>query len=511
MKYVQYLEEISKIDSLEDSIKYIHDNFLNIQHVYYSTSYVEHQQSTIQVTNYFFDFVENKLFNDDCQHIIAFIELLADFFERYKCVSPLVQIENYLSEKNPLKKRVKAALLFLKVNNANTDYLNRFDTILNLLIEAQEEGEFSFKSTITFINFYSTAILSFQRLRRKDLCQQFIELINSKKNEYIFLRDSIIEQLYEVSLDNFKDGLIDFYSNLSSFLTSKLNLNVSKEILEPEQSSYSNNLTSLEIRNFVAIRGLSIDYMNTLSSYQKKYLKDKLDNGLKIIDEYELLYVYMYAYGKMHFSKIEEATKKISKNIKNQVIEIYDWGCGQALASMVFLETIKKMDINPIIKCLNLIEPSEIALKRGIAHVNCICPQINLKSISPICCDLDSVSTKYLSNNPILKIHLLSNIIDIPFFNLNLFCDKLTSLKGMNIFICVSPVLYDTNRSIRLPMFLEYFYKRFESQVISETKNTKVKDKWKSNNCPCPNHNNQNYYCKDAWTRHEIIFTSSIV
>jgi len=513
MTFLEYLQNINDCSTVEESKSYITKNFFDIQYCYYSSSFDSLEKQTLQVNEIFLDLLEKGTFSEPCILTNAFIELLADFFELFKCVGSLVQIVNRIDENSSLRIRINAALLFLKVNDATTEYMSRFDKIINLLIEAQEEGDISHKSTISFINFYYTSVSSFIRLNRNDLLLEFVAKTNIVKSEYAFLTESIIEQLLLIPYDSFKADFTVFYSNIAIFIKSKLEKRVSDDELLPEISDYTDKLNELNEKNFVNIRNLSVAYLMSLNSNKRTLLKARLDSGLKIIDDVDLLYAYFYSFGKMHFSKVYEGIDKLKQEIDGKKIALFDWGCGQALASMVFFEFIEKNKINVIVDNLTLIEPSDLALKRGIAHINCIYPQIK-NSIKPICKGLDSIEDKDLSNNSQLKLHLFSNIIDVPFFDLNQLCHRINVLKGDNLFLCVSPVLTETGRKIRLSKFNDFFSEKFETQNISETINTKKENKWKSNNCPCENsksnHPNDNHVCYNAWTRHEIIFKSLI-
>ena len=310
-----------------------------------------------------------------------------------------------------------------------------------------------------------------------------------------------------------QDEEYEFSKVAKSLIKSKLEKGVYSDDLSPEISDYTDKLNEIEEKNFVNIRNLSVTYLMNLSSTKKNLLKDRLDNGLKIIDDVDLLYAYFFSFGKMHYSKVYEGINKLKQEIEGRNVALFDWGCGQALASMVFFEFIQKNKLKVNVDNLTLIEPSELALKRGIAHINCIYPQIK-NSIKPICKGLDSVDNKDLINNSQIKLHLFSNIIDVPFFDLNRLCHKIKELKGENLFLCVSPVLSETGRKIRLRKFSDFFAENFETKNISETINTKKENKWKSNNCPCvnskSNHTNDSHICYNAWTRHEIIFKTII-
>ena len=158
MTFLEHLEKINSYGTVEESKDYISKNFFDIQYSYYYSSFDYLKDQTNQINEIFLDLLEKGTFNEPCILENAFIELLADYFVLFKCVGSLRQIENKIDKNSNLKKRINASQLFLRVNDATTDYLIRFDDIINLLKEAQEDGDISYKSTITFINYYYTSV-----------------------------------------------------------------------------------------------------------------------------------------------------------------------------------------------------------------------------------------------------------------------------------------------------------------------------------------------------------------
>jgi hypothetical protein len=509
MTFLEYLHAINDCESADRAVVYINDNFIEIQYQYYELSYNDGQNISLDVINTFLELLAKNYLGANCIFSLSLIEMLADYFERYRCVAALFQLRNLIGKNSPLNRRITAALLFNRVNKASVDYLERFDKIIGYLNTANEDGEFAYKSTITFINYYYIAVSSFIRLNRSDLANEFIHRINYIKADIGFLHESIIDELLTIPFNNFNNNFNTFFIAISGFIKSKLGKGGSGKILGPEVSSYTVSLSTLPSKDFDAIRSLSVNYINNLNIKRRNELKYNLDSGVKIIDDPELLYSYNVAFGKMHYSKVWEALEKIPKVIDNKSIYVYDWGCGQALASMIFFEFLVRNKLEVDIKGITLIEPSDLALRRGISHLNFVYPSLK-NSITPLCKDLDSILDSDLINLTPVKFHLFSNILDVPYFNLNELCNRISSLKGLNIFICVSPMQPELNRQVRLHKFLEFFSKNFKTQIIAQTSNTKMQNKWKSNYCPCSNHDNEDYFCRNAWTRHEILFSSII-
>ena len=93
---------------------------------------------------------------------------------------------------------------------------------------------------------------------------------------------------------------------------------------------------------------------------------DNLENGTKVLSDESECTRYIALYGGHHFYKLYAAydSTKFEK-IKGRDVEIFDWGCGQALATCVLIDYLmeKKVDLNVL--SITLIEPSIVALQRG--------------------------------------------------------------------------------------------------------------------------------------------------
>ena len=93
---------------------------------------------------------------------------------------------------------------------------------------------------------------------------------------------------------------------------------------------------------------------------------DNLDNGTRVLrDELECIR-YIALYGGHHFHKLYAAYgSTMFKKIKSENIEIFDWGCGQALATCVLVDYLIEKNINLNVMSITLIEPSTVALQSG--------------------------------------------------------------------------------------------------------------------------------------------------
>ncbi len=208
------------------------------------------------------------------------------------------------------------------------------------------------------------------------------------------------------------------------------------------------------ISQIVKMTNWPVDVKKKFSSTQKKYYKrlpsgdtekklihGQLDNGTKILSTEEELDVYLWAYGGMHKAKLDKAftelhvSENLSRVIDGRDIEVIDYACGQGIATIVFIEFLKNKGIPHSIARSILIEPSELALDRAKSLLT--------GNIVPINKKLDDlVGNDLLTDDTLVKFHLLSNILDmgINHFDLkNLSKAIINSQNGINYFVCVSP------------------------------------------------------------------------
>jgi len=112
-----------------------------------------------------------------------------------------------------------------------------------------------------------------------------------------------------------------------------------------------------------------------------------------------------------------------------------DYGCGQGLASLLLLDCIQeefRYDVSQVI----LIEPSEVALNRAEQVVQICYPNAEIRRV---CRNFDSVSNGDLqTNDDDIKIHLMSNVLDIDGFDHFELVRKLGETRGIHYFIAVS-------------------------------------------------------------------------
>lgn len=188
--------------------------------------------------------------------------------------------------------------------------------------------------------------------------------------------------------------------------------------------------------------------------YDKYY--NQLGNGTAILQTVEQLNTYLASYSDMHQHKLNLAFTSLfdKEDFNNKSVEIIDWGCGQALASGVLIDFIKNNTINLDLSKFTFIEPSLIALQRGIEHIDAIYQRKPKPQIYSINEKADaSLSIKNYQSSEKIKIHLFSNILDLITLDLDkVFQNVMSNFDRLNYFVCVSP-----QKGSRLQKFYRMF------------------------------------------------------
>lgn len=177
-----------------------------------------------------------------------------------------------------------------------------------------------------------------------------------------------------------------------------------------------------------------------------------LDNGKKVIDNYDDLQTYIAVFAGHHYYKLQTSFTALFPHIPvNATVDIIDYGCGQALATTVLYDYIIRNNRNIRIDKIILIEPSDLALRRGTMHLNYFIDHKQQDTeIKKVNLSLDNLTNADLtSTTSNIKIHLLSNILDIDNFNLVSLANKIKNTqRGTNYFVCVSPTNYNAETRI---------------------------------------------------------------
>lgn len=194
--------------------------------------------------------------------------------------------------------------------------------------------------------------------------------------------------------------------------------------------------------SFTSIRNIAIDEIMLLPPHEQDRLYEDLVHGTSVINDEPHLNKYLYSFGLMHKAKLDEAFSKIPQihNLFSEEIEIYDWGCGQGVATICLLDYLRSYRIAHCIKRINLIDPSEAAISRTKEILSCYneCDGVEVRTVVKTFDEL--VPVEIISYN-CRKLHLFSNILDVASFDLPQFTQlfQITQAGG-NYIVSIGPL-----------------------------------------------------------------------
>ena len=189
------------------------------------------------------------------------------------------------------------------------------------------------------------------------------------------------------------------------------------------------------------------------------------NHGRDVLKTEEQLNAYLAAYGEIHIIKCRAALQNFPfDDIRNYTFEIFDWGCGQGIATLTLVEMLRERNLLNSLKKITLIEPSQVALSRAFSWVKQnVGPGIEIVCINEYIPSSENGVMESVSCSSDKSINLFSNILDIKTISLSWLAHKTSSLARQNFMICVGPK-YSGNT--RIADFCGYFApKKYFSQI----------------------------------------------
>ena len=208
--------------------------------------------------------------------------------------------------------------------------------------------------------------------------------------------------------------------------------------------------------NFNYIKDVYEVCINRYRQYPFKL--SSIDRGKKILTSEKEVDTYISLFGAHHYYKLIEAFDALNLNkFNNTYIETISYGCGAATDTCGLISYCYTKNISLSVNKITLIEPSTIALRRGVKYIKQSLPyrvvsQLNIRSIYKLIGQLEEKDIT--SNSKAIKLHIFSNILDIDSINLQNIASLInTTQKGSNYFICLGPNYFKSKNKIN------YFYK----------------------------------------------------
>ncbi len=385
----------------------------------------------------------------------AFIAILFDYAERVNAVAAAVQLYQIIQKHNlGVGSRLEATMLYLYNVPNNQVYVDRFDEICSKLqIAIDEEDDDDNRAIATFLNYYSSVV--YNTSPHLQFVQELIYRVNASADTYSFLhKDEITESL---SLDITQAEMV--YSSVQATIDKLLGKQKKITVINDAGFIIEANTNYVQLlancpKRFNAIREIAISQLQEIQNSDEIFRS--LGRGVAILEQEEQLFSYLKSYGLMHKAKLLLAFSNFPFNeIKDNNIEIYDWSCGQGLASIVLLEYLEEKGVVLKIDRVTLIEPSEIALKRASLHVKHFDSEVRIRTVLK---DMDSLNIADVNGiDERVKIHLFSNILDVEAYSMRHLIEIMKQgVKGNNYIICVSPYIGDI-KTARFDSFVNSF------------------------------------------------------
>lgn len=204
------------------------------------------------------------------------------------------------------------------------------------------------------------------------------------------------------------------------------------------------------------------------------------DHGRAVLQNDQQLDAYLAAYGEMHIVKCRAALQNFPCSDPNSDIlqhnyEIFDWGCGQGIATLTLLEFLHERGLLGRLKAITLIEPSTAALNRAKQWVmQNSGPGVTVKAVNKLIPNDRNATLEEVSCDAKVSINLFSNILDIQSLSLAWLAQKTGSLADINYMICIGPKF---SSNTRIDDFCGYFnpasyFSNIESYPYAYTQRT---------------------------------------
>lgn len=181
------------------------------------------------------------------------------------------------------------------------------------------------------------------------------------------------------------------------------------------------------------------------------------DHGRATLTTEQQLDAYLAAYGEAHIIKCRAALQNLPyDNLRQYNFEIFDWGCGQGLASLTLIEALSEHQVLNRLRKVTLIDvPGSLALKRATRWISQYTGStVTVEPLERAIPSKEDDPWEDVTCQTTVCINLFSNILDIRSISLAWLAKKTASLATQNYMVCVGPKFSSNSR---LTDFCGYF------------------------------------------------------
>jgi len=218
---------------------------------------------------------------------------------------------------------------------------------------------------------------------------------------------------------------------------------ITKNSIIESGSNYSILLKKLNLVDFNAIYNLTTQFVNNQPKEAQEKLHKRMKDGLLPVGSEPEMSMSMLYYGKRNYEKLLKALVYIPDPFFDHVVEVIDYGCGQAIGVISYYDylLLKNKALISSVKRITLIDHCESLLRRAALNSQTLFPDAEIHTILR---KIDDLSIKDLiRDNATAKLHIFSDILDNESFSLELLAEVIKTrffgFSSINQFVCVSP------------------------------------------------------------------------
>lgn len=175
----------------------------------------------------------------------------------------------------------------------------------------------------------------------------------------------------------------------------------------------------------------------------------EVNHGVSVLRTDDGLNCYLAGYGEAHAAKAFKAVKSLPNSTYSDPFEVYDWGCGQGVATLCLIEHIREIGLLHNLKRVTLIEPSGAALARAKFNIGQVAPGVKIicqEKGLPASVELPFECVEKLDVKHSKVLHLFSNILDIKTIDLRKLANLISSEGHRHVVACIGPANLQEDR-----------------------------------------------------------------
>ena len=243
------------------------------------------------------------------------------------------------------------------------------------------------------------------------------------------------------------------------------------------ESKYIDKIYNNSLKNFSSINNSNFNKINC-------------NRGKEIIQSDESLNNYLALYLPIHVAKLYQLFQGTDiSGFQEKNITLIDWGCGTGLGTISLFEYLTSLsDVNLNIKNVVLIEPSDLAIqKAGRLIEDTDYFKNNDSALIKINKKFDELNSNEILHSNEQTIHIMSNIIDLDNFDIELMVKNI-KLNKNNLIFCITPGYKKARHN------LNEFFNYFNSSNVNQLHMIKQPSLIKAYDFKMQRHHNKRYY-----------------